>query len=338
MKRISFLLLFTLVFLSFNLKAQLDSLRLTNGDEIIGEVKSMDRGILAFETDYSDDDFTIEWEKVAYIATTTKFMITILGGEKYFTNIHSENDTLVRIETGEMVQLVSVNDIVNLDPYEDKFIERLSLEISVGYDVAQARHLQSFTSSSLFNYKAERWSTGASLNTLASRQDSTDDIKRIEGEYNFRYVIGNKWYAIPSLSALSNTEQNLDIRLNAQLGFGRYLFRTNSAYLGVQLGGNRNIEHYSSSDTENKQSWEGFGGLYLNLYDTGDLSLNLTSTAYPGITEKGRFRSDNSLSVKYDFYKDFFVKFSASFNYDNQPAEGAEQTDYVISTGLGWEL
>lgn len=30
-----------------------------------GEIKSMNKGVLVIETDYSDSDFKIEWEKIA---------------------------------------------------------------------------------------------------------------------------------------------------------------------------------------------------------------------------------------------------------------------------------
>ncbi|MFN2128683.1 MAG: DUF481 domain-containing protein, partial [Anaerolineales bacterium] len=58
---------------------------------------------------------------------------------------------------------------------------------------------------------------------------------------------------------------------------------------------------------------------------------------YPGITEKGRWRSDFNLDTKYDLPYDFYIKVSLTINYDNRPAEGASETDYVVQTGLGWE-
>ena len=45
------------LFLSFlNLNAQKDSIVLANKDVLLGEIKSMDKGILIFKTDYSDAD------------------------------------------------------------------------------------------------------------------------------------------------------------------------------------------------------------------------------------------------------------------------------------------
>jgi hypothetical protein len=53
------------------------------------------------------------------------------------------------------------------------------------------------------------------------------------------------------------------MRMNLQLGVGRFLTRTNQAYWGVKLGVNRNVEQYSS-ETPDRNSWQGYLGTELN--------------------------------------------------------------------------
>jgi len=62
--------------------SQVDSLILVNGDVIIGELKHMDRAVTTIETDYSDQDFKIEWDGIKEIYTTTSFLITTSDGER----------------------------------------------------------------------------------------------------------------------------------------------------------------------------------------------------------------------------------------------------------------
>jgi len=47
--------------------AQKDSLILKNKDVIVGEIKSLDKGVITIETDYSKTDFTIEWSGIKEI-------------------------------------------------------------------------------------------------------------------------------------------------------------------------------------------------------------------------------------------------------------------------------
>ena len=58
---------------------------------------------------------------------------------------------------------------------------------------------------------------------------------------------------------------------------------------------------------------------------------------YPSITDPGRLRTDSNLDLKYELPMDFYINLGISFNYDNRPAEGASEIDYVFYTGFGWE-
>ena len=102
------------------------------------------------------------------------------------------------------------------------------------------------------------------------------------------------------------------------------------------MGINRNNEDYSD-DTPENQSWEGYFGTELNLFDIGDLNLFTKIMAYPGITEKGRWRIDGNLNIKYDLPLDFYIKLGGSLNYDNRTPEDASELDYVIQARVGWE-
>ena len=139
-----------------------------------------------------------------------------------------------------------------------------------------------------------------------------------------------------TLSGLTNTEQKLDLRLSGQLVGARYLMRTNNGYLGVKAGVSRTLEKYSSV-TGDRNTWEGVLGAELNLYNSGDLKLLTTVNSYPGLTESGRWRVDINCETKYDLPLDFYIKLGLSYNYDNRPAEGASESDYVFNTGVGWE-
>jgi hypothetical protein len=317
---------------------QIDTLILNNNNIIVGEIKSMDRGVIQIETDYSDSDFKIEWEKISSINTESHFFVTLEDGTKYFnTTLSSVNDSMVIVYI-DPDQAIScqISKIVYLSSYKDRFLDRLSANIDVGFSLTAAKNLQQFTINSRIAYLAEKWSTDISFNSIRSTQDETDPIERTEGEYNLRYVLPRRFYAIATASLLSDTEQKLELRSNTQLGLGNFIIRTNRSYWGTKLGVNRNIERYSS-ETEDRNSWEGYFGTELNLFDVGDFSLLTIIMAYPSFTEKGRWRLDSNLDIKYDLPFDFYIKLGGSFNFDSQPAQGASELGYVLQTGIGWE-
>lgn len=314
-----------------------DSLIFLNGNVIEGEIKSMDRGVLQIETDYSDSDFKIEWLQIRSIKTTTIFFIALHNQSRYYGSLESDTTGMVRIIGGGTVLAeCGLNEIVYLQQLKKGFWDQLYASIDLGLSLAKASNLHQWTSRSTIGHRTEIRSIEATFNTLQSIQSESDPIKRTDGRIDFKRVLALRWYSIATVSLASNTEQKLDMRMNLQLGAGRFLVRTNQSYWGVKLGINRNIERYSS-ETPDRNSWEGYLGSELNLYDIGDLSLLTNMMLYPGITERKRLRGEFDLDTKYDLPYDFYIKIGLTFSYDNQPAEGAGETDYVFQTGFGWE-
>ncbi len=333
MKRILYILL--LLVTGNSLYAQ-DTISFINGDQIIGELKSMDKGVLQFETDYSDSDFKIEWGGVRNLATSTVFLITLSSGERLSGSIDSGDSTGLHLQTEEGKRTVSNDDIVYLKSIEDGFWSQLYANVDVGFSLTKSKNLRQINGSAGIGYLGETWSWDARLNTLFSSQDSIEDTRRTDGIVSANIFLPKDWFVVGAVDFLSNTEQLLDLRTNTRVGLGYYIVHKNSWYWNFATGCAFVNEEYSNGETS-LQSMEGFIGTELNLFNMGDFNLFTKITAYPGITEQGRFRTDFKMDLKYDLPMDFYVKGGFTVNYDNQPTAGAPQTDYVLNTGLGWE-
>jgi hypothetical protein len=326
-----------LIAVCFKLSAQVDTVYFVTGDFLIGEVKKLEKNLLVVETKYSDSDFIIEWDKVTGIRTQSQFMIAQRNGVKYYGRLYALSDSAVQILTSPMTPVMTrFEDIVFLEAYDDKFKDRFSVSVDVGLDMAKANTLRRWSTRVAMGYQAEKWSTNGFFHTLQSTQDEAEDIQRTEAEANLRYVLPKRWYAVGTISGLSNSEQKLEIRRSTQAGLGKFLARTNTLYWGAKIGVNRNIERYTS-ETDDRQSWEGYFGTELNLYNVGDIDLIFDIMAYPSITETGRWRTDLKFNIKYDLPLDFYIKLGFTLNYDNQSANDASDEDYLFQAGVGWE-
>ncbi|WP_430810721.1 MULTISPECIES: DUF481 domain-containing protein [unclassified Carboxylicivirga] len=318
--------------------AQNDKLTLSNGDYLEGEIKGMNRGVLKIETDYSDSDFAVEWEGIASITTRTFFLVSLSNGNRHSGTLTTLNDQKVEITSSEGNSiLVDAQEIVFMESVNRDFWSKINASIDFGWDLTKANTLRQASLRSNIGYQAERWAINTHYNAFASNQDSVERVSRDDARIGFRYYFQKRWFGGVSTTFLSNTEQKLRLRTNAQLGAGTYLLHTNQAYWSVSLGLSYNSEHYVTS-SDDRESMEGVIDTELNLFDTGDLSLRIKVTAYPGLTQSGRWRSDFNTDVKYDLPKDFYIKIGLTLNYDNQPVAGASDTDYVFATGFGWEL
>ena len=342
---------------SFASYSQTDSLILKNNDLIIGEIKSMDRGVLTIETDYSDSDFKITWDGIAKIFSKTKYLITLSNGKRYNGTVNSVDDKTIEIDTYDPENILSlrkrksqitedigggkvqapIDQVVYLNALDDGFWSRLSANIDLGWSLTKANNLRQFNVRSGLGYLADRWKANGTFNSLRSNQDEVDPVKRTDADFTFNYFLPKDWFLLYNITFLSNTEQLIKLRTGNKVGIGKYLVHTNRTYFGFQTGFNFNNEIYLD-DTPSRKSGEAFIGSELNLYDIGDLSLFSQIVAYPSISDSGRFRTDFRLDVKYEFFSDFYVKLGTTMNYDNRPIEGATSLDYIFQTTVGWSL
>lgn len=79
--------------------AQNDTLILKNNDLMVGEIKSMDKGILTIETDYSDVDFKISWSGIKRVKSNRYYLITLSDGRRFNGSFKSVDDENVEIDT-----------------------------------------------------------------------------------------------------------------------------------------------------------------------------------------------------------------------------------------------
>lgn len=323
--------------LPFVARAQRDSLWLSNGNIIVGELKDMARGVATLETPYSDSDFKIEWSEVRKVRTESTYLVQTVHGDRYTARLHSTDTGHVRMRGGIDSAVVLLGDIVYLKSVKADFWSRASASIDFGYNYTKANNLQQYSARCGVGYLTDRWSTAGTFNFVRSTQDDVDPIRRTDVGANYRRTLPHNFFAAMDISFLSNTEQLLDLRSSYQPTIGYYVARTNSMYLLGALGGAYTHEDYST-DAPRRESFEGLIGVELNMFDTGDLSLLLSSKAFPNFTEAGRWRMDHRFDVKYDLPLDLYVRAGITLNYDNRPVEGAPETDYVIQTALGWEL
>ena len=121
---------FVLLLTGFNsVFCQIDAVTMKNGDVLIGEVKSLNKGVLVLETDYSDSDFKIDYDEVQGLNLTNTFVIDLTSGKHLVGSIASLSDGnfLIQTKAGERVQ-VSPKKIVNINLKSDNEITEIVIE------------------------------------------------------------------------------------------------------------------------------------------------------------------------------------------------------------------
>ena len=326
------------------LKAQQDTLIMVSGEILLGEIKLFDNGVVTIETSFSDSDFKVEWDQVEQISTSNQFVILTAQGNRYHGTLASdkENPAIVLInDTEQGITREQLENILFLKQVDPTFWSRVDFLISVGYTLTKANNNQQLSGNLETGYVSSNFKSDLSFGLIRTFQEDnqfTSQTSRTNAGLGFLFFIVKDWFAVARTDLLQSSEQQLNLRAITKGGVGNYVLKTNRMNLGLAGGAAWNYENYSDVTSPGKNSAEAFAALEYNIFNLGDLDLLTKVIAYPSLTEKGRFRTDFSFGMKYEFKRDFFIKLSLSGNYDNKPAEGSSPIDYVLGTTFGWEL
>lgn len=319
--------------------AQKDTLVLANGDQIIGAVKKMERGVLNFSTSYSSGDLKVKWKKIESIKSNKRFLITDVDGTRYKIvglNASKSTDTL---KFKDEYAVFNTEEIVFIKPLKkDRFASRVNASVSFGYNFTKSNNSSQLTATAGLGYTSDYYSIATRFSAVRSKRDGVEEIQRTAGELSFNYSLKRDYFLILQSEYLSNSEQKLKLRMTNKLGFGKYFIHNNRMFFAGNLGAAWNNEEYEIVTEENRNSGEAFVALEVNFFDFNAFSLASGLTAYPSLTEKERLRADFNLDLKYDLPLDLFVKVGLNYNYDSKPVEGTSYDDYIIRTTLGWSL
>lgn len=317
-----------------------DTLYTATGDLIVGEIKSMSRNILTFDTDYADSEFKIEWSGVDGLTSGTTVVIYTTDGQRYTGNLvydRSTKRTVTLINSARDGSL-SLDEIVQIGTLESNFWSRVYISIDAGYSFTKANNLSQMNTTGRLQYNADKWRLGAGFNNVNTNQDDVEPTTRNEANIDYSHDIYGKAFAFAGMEFLESSEQQLDLRTTSKLGLGYYFVRTNGWYFQGGVGLANANEKYGGDNPFTENSFEGLAGLELDLYDIGDFSFRAKVNAFPSFSNKGRVRVNSDISMKWDLPLDFYIKASFVHNFDSEPiAEGIDKADYVFQTGIGWE-
>jgi hypothetical protein len=312
---------------------------LSNGDQLHGEVKTLDQSVLTIETPYSDSDFKVEWEDVEQIISTRHFLVFLNTREKLdasFNTSGKKGHTILTFDE-QFIREVPLNDIVIINVIEDDFESRFNASVSAGFSITKANDTRQLSVRANAGYNTKDWRFALTFNDVSSEQSETDPVRSTDGSFNISYLFYKNWFGSLKNEFYSNSEQSLNLRMINTFAIGNLLIRTNKMYLSGSAGLSNNREDYDDK-ADIVKSAEGFLGGEFNAYDIGDLNFLTKLSYFPSLTETERYRIDFNADLKYDFPKDIFIKLGYTLNFDSNPPNGGPKDNFTFQTTIGWEF
>jgi hypothetical protein len=321
-----------------------DVIVMKNGDRITGEIKGLSTGVLSLKLSYAQGTVALEWAQVAHLESNQLFLVKTQDGTVYTGKLSSAATSggpmsIQIVSVAEKEIEISQTQLINLDQTAESFRHRFNGAISTGILYTKGNETTQYNVSSLVEYRRERWSGQANVNSsFASSSRASDSTRNQIDLSTMRLLPWNNWFYSGTGNFLQSSVQGIDLQTTLGAGVGRYLRNTNQASLYV-LGGlawqNAQYKTYEAGQGAQNAA-AALLTADLKVFRFKKTNLDVSAVLMPGISEPGRLRTNVNASYYIKLFSDLSWNLSFYGNWDNQPPPGLAGSDYGTSSGLSW--
>lgn len=237
--------------------AKTDVVELVNGDEITGEIESLDFGELSYSTD-SMGTVSIDWEDIVSLQTDQTLQVEITDGTRYFGRLRRAEAQRHVVVAGDSKETVIASaKIVRMTPIEtDKtFLSTLDGSFSLGFSTEKSSQVTTFDLATDLEYRTLKYLVGLTANASITDQPSEAKSQRSQVGMNYQRFRPNRWFTDWFVSWETNQQLGIEHRYILGGGLGRHLVQTNRNQFSVTAGINGTRESYVGVTTSIGYSW-----------------------------------------------------------------------------------
>jgi len=314
-----------------------DSLRLRNGDWVVGDLRDMALGMVTYKTD-AMSTIHVKWSRVLTATTEKRFQIYLDDGRRFFGSLQA-GGTLGRvvIRADRDTLEVATQSVVELKRLKATVWSRLDgrLDFGLGYTQQNAKVDLSLRSETWYLFSGNR--LNLLLDGTFTGQDSVSDITRGTARLSYVREVKGLWFFGFAASAEQNSQLSLDIRGSIGGGPGRFFIANNRMELGTLVAIGYNREKFTGEEARNTVPL----GLITDfkLFDWSGLSTDLSSrlSIEPVLNDRGRWRISFAANLTQEILSDLYLRIGVVEEYDSEPpSANANKNDFSITTSLGW--
>ncbi len=316
-----------------------DTLRLRNGDRLIGEIEGLSRALLSYSTD-NLQTVSIEWDAVAGLVSRRNHEVELRSGRKYYGVLGPAPDGYLLVAGAGRTDTLPLSVVARMVPMSRRLVSRLDGYVDLGLTYQQANHSFQFSFGTEVGYRGPRLASKLSATYFAQDQDSISRTSRSSMELNEQAFFARRWIAVLSQAFERNEELELEHRFKFGAGAGRTVAQTDHIEFTLGAGAVLLRELYTGQD-EPPTTVEGQISAEFDAfrYNQPKLDVSTALSVYPGISEWGRVRIDFDARTSYELVKDFYLVVSLFNRYDSRPpSETAAKSDFGTTLSISWSF
>ena len=320
----------------------LDRVVLRNGNIIDGEVKSMSRGKLEFDTD-AMNIVSIDWDDIVHLSSSHVFEVTDVTGRLHYGEVtFADRERMLVVRLGEESVNLPFAVVVELRNLADGFWGKTAGYIDLGVNIVRANTLRSALLKGQFGYNGRIWEVDVNGETYFQSQTSTslggggtsqDETSRNSLTLEGRRNISGTWAATTSTQTEANEELSLERRLLFSAGARYNIIRNQSLEFFTGASAVFNAERFTGENQT--ESGEAKLTLGFDMFDLGDVDIFLLTETFAAKNLE-RVRANIDGRIAWEIVNDFTIGLSAVERFDSNPANGAATRDYQYGLTVGW--
>ena len=199
-----------------------DVIVLGNGDQVTGEIKKLNHGLLQLSTDHMGT-VEIEWAHIDNVTSTKSFVVELEDGDRFFGTLELARDEGVSEIVGPARESVEMPGVVEMTPLKRSIWAQIDGSIDLGFSFTQANTVTTWTAAANAAYRARDYLTAVRYSSYVNTQEHADAITRNVIDLALSRFIGDRWFGFGIADFLQSTELGVDLRTTAGGGLGRHL-------------------------------------------------------------------------------------------------------------------
>jgi putative salt-induced outer membrane protein YdiY len=312
-----------------------DQLKMKNGDVITGEVKKIEDGKVFIEPAYGSE-FSVDQAEVASIEADQTFEIELESGEEIDATFASGDDgtqTVVVDGAPRTVPMAEFAAAVEPEAWYDR-VSHVDVNITENSGNTDSRNWLVFADTAL------KLGDHRHLGELTFTREKIDGVytkKQDLFNYSYNWLFKGPWYLGGMFSYERDPIKDLDHRYTTGVTLGRDIFDDSNTFLTMSVGAGWSEEQFVGQPKDS-----GATALW-NLRYTQDF-VDGKFAFFHNHNINYHLYADNNMifksntGVQFDLLADVYAKISFRYDYESEPAEGAQSDDTTLAIGIGAEF
>lgn len=321
-----------MVVVCFASSAFADELIMKNGDRLTGRVKSKDGDTIVFSTQYGDP-LTIKWSEVEELKTKEPVKVMTTSGDvkevSTFKDTSGEQITNSTIDVGDV-------DLIKPEPWRlgegYRFTGNVNFAVEIDRGNTDSDEYDFDTSIELRDLK-NRFTFHGELENDKTNGSTTNDKWTTASKYDRFFT--EQTYGFLLFVVESDKFADLEERYVYGAGLGRQFYEGAKTNFSIDVGGSHVRENFDSDSTE-EYAAATWGVKYDHFLYRELLQIYHRQIGLWNVEETEKVVLTAWSGVRIPIYMGIVGSSELKWEYDSQPAGGADKDDFTTTVKLGY--